>query len=157
MEIYINVITQYVHLYVLLKICLCCCRWLTIACLLPWLCRLVLYEYIKFCVTFYIFFLHVYVCLKPFLTSVIHYVILLFNITLLVPWNLLELVLEHHTTCPQRSVRINPTTIKRELLAFGLKVSVKSYGFFLIVLCNFLFFTCEMRIAVTASDHFSVS
>lgn len=106
---------------------------------------------------FYTFFLHVCVCLKPFLTSVTHYVILLFNITLLVPWNLLELALEHHTTCPQRSVRINPTTIKRELLAFGLKVLVKSYGFFLMVLCNFLFFTCEMRIAVTASDHFSVS
>ncbi|KAL4691292.1 hypothetical protein H8959_014253 [Pygathrix nigripes] len=32
----------------------------------------------------------------------------------LIPWNLLELVLEHLTTCPQRSVRINPTTIKRK-------------------------------------------
>ena len=120
-------------------------------------CFILKYGYIKFGVTFYIFFLHVCVFLKPFLTSVIHYVILLFNITLLVPWNLLELVLEHLTTCPQRSVRINPTTIKRELLAFGLKVSVKSYVFFLMVICNLIFFTCEMRIAVTASDHFSVS
>lgn len=92
------------------------------------------------CVNFHYLFLYFFLCvhiLSPFLL-IINHIISLFNAP--APWNWPRLVLERLTTCLRRSARINPTTIKREWLALGLKVSEKSAGLSLRVLwwCHFL-------------------